>query len=77
MCKRIFVWHNTSMSNAVPILSLMTLIAGAFYILVGVVLAYHWIRFSASHSITILSLTAYIVAGTYLLGLMAGAIMTV
>lgn len=59
------------------LLALITLLAAALYLFYGIILAYHWFRFSASWTISILSVGAYIISGLYLLSIMAFATLTV
>jgi hypothetical protein len=65
------------MMTTTGIVGLITLGAGLAYLLYGIVLAYHWVRFSASWSIAAFSLGSYTIIGLYLLGLMAGAVLMI
>ena len=62
--------------NTAGLLAIFVLLVFAVYALYGVVLAYHWIRFSASTTIAVFSLGTYIAVGLYLFGAMAAAIAT-
>lgn len=66
-------WHNGGMFSTAGILALITLIVGIFYLLYGIVLSYHWIRYSESWTIAAFSLGSYAVGGAYLLSLMVAA----
>lgn len=66
-------WHNEGMLSTAGILALITLIVGIFYLLYGIILSYHWIRYSESWTIAAFSLGSYAVGGAYLLSLMVAA----
>ena len=65
--------HNKGMLSAAGILAILTIVVGIFYLLYGIVLSYHWIRYSESWTIAAFSLGSYAVGGAYLLSLMVAA----
>jgi len=62
------------MISTVEILTSLTFVAGASYVFYGIILSYHWIRYSESWTIAAFSLGSYMIGGVYLLGLMVAAI---
>ena len=58
----------------VPLLWIVFLGAAIVSAMVGIILAYHWIRFGAAPTITLFTLAAYATGSVILLGLMLGSI---
>jgi hypothetical protein len=62
------------MQTGVSLLAVITSLVGLFYVLYGIALCYHWIRYSESWAIAAFSIGSYVVGGAYLLSLMTAAI---
>ena len=63
MCKERPAWHTGCMSAfLLPLIALVALC----YALYGILLAYHWLRFSTSRALAVLSLASYYLCGAVL-----------
>lgn len=68
-------WHTMLMSFT-TLLWIIFLMAVFLYVVYGVVLAYHWIRWSGSVATTTLAIALYGGAGALLFSIMLGALLT-